>query len=130
LLRVEPGELDLDSFEQLALEGRQALASGDAARAARLFRDAESLWRGRPLADLEFEPYVRLEVDQIEERRLAVVEERIEAELQLGRHAALVSELDSLVLNHPLRERFRAQQMLALYRDGRQADALQAYRRA
>jgi YVTN family beta-propeller protein len=127
VLRVEPGELDLHIFERLVAEGRQALESGDPDRAAGVLREAESLWRGHPLADLEFEPFARLEVERLEELRLTAVEERIEAELELGRHAALVPELETLAAKHPLRERVRGQLMLALYRSGRQADALRVY---
>ena len=128
LLRVEWGELDLHVFEQLLDAGRQALEEGDAERAATKLRAAEKLWRGRPLADLEFEPFARVEVERLEELRLAAVEARIEAELGLGREAALVPELEALVGEHPLRERLRSQLMLALYRCSRQADALEAYR--
>jgi peptide/nickel transport system substrate-binding protein len=128
LLRVEPGELDLHTFEQLAVEGRLALEEGDPAAATAKLREAEALWRGRPLADLEFEPFARVEVERLDELRLTAVEDRIEAELQLGRHGALVAELETLVVEHPLRERLQTQLMLALYRSGRQADALEAYR--
>ena len=128
LLRVEHGELDLHAFEQRLAAGRQALADGDPARAAVLLREAESLWRGRPLADLEFEPFARLEVQRLEALRMQVVEDRIDAELALGRHAAVCPELEQLVTEHPLRERLRGQLMLALYRSGRQADALETYR--
>jgi DNA-binding SARP family transcriptional activator len=124
LLRVEPGELDLHVFEQLYAEGRQALEEGDAEKTAAKLRAAEKLWRGRPLADLEFEPFARIEVERLEELRLAALEGRIEAELALGRDPELVPELESLVAEHPLRERLRSQLMLALYRCGRQADAL------
>jgi YVTN family beta-propeller protein len=128
LLRVEPDELDLDAFDRLLREGRRAHEDGDPERAVKLLREAESLWRGRTLADLEFEPFARLEIDRLEEQRLAAVEERIEAELELGRHPALVSELEALAAEHPLRERLQAQLMLALYRCGRQAEALAGYR--
>jgi ABC-type transport system substrate-binding protein/DNA-binding SARP family transcriptional activator/streptogramin lyase len=127
-LRVEPGGLDLHVFEQLLAAGRRALEEGDAARAVAELRAAEKLWRGRPLADLEFEPFARVEVERLEELRLAAVEARIEAELALGREAALVPELEALVGEHPLRERLRSRLMLALYRCGRQADALETYR--
>ena len=130
LLRVGPEELDLRRFERRLAEGRRALEAGDAERAARTLREAEGLWRGRALADLEFEPFARLESARLEELRLVAVEERIEAELSLGRHAALAGELDALVAEHPLRERLRGQLMLALYRSGRQADALASYRTA
>jgi YVTN family beta-propeller protein len=128
LLRVEEGELDLDEFERRLAAGRRARELGELERAAAKLREAESMWRGRPLADLEFEPFARLEVQRLEELRLLAVEDRIEAELALGRHAALVPELETLVEEHPLRERLRGQLMLALYRTGRQADALAAYR--
>jgi ABC-type transport system substrate-binding protein/DNA-binding beta-propeller fold protein YncE len=128
VLRVEPGELDLDKFEQLSTAGSRAAESQDFELAARLLREAESLWRGRPLADLEFERFGRLDIERLEELRLAACEERIDAELALGRHRALVPELEALVAEHPLRERSRAQLMLALYRSGRQVDALAAYR--
>jgi DNA-binding SARP family transcriptional activator len=130
LLRVEPRELDLHCFESLAAEGRQALEGGDAGRAAEMLREGESLWRGRALSDLEFEPFARLEIERLAELRTASVEDRIDAELALARHAALVAELETLVRENPLRERLRAQLMLALYRCGRQADALAAYREA
>jgi WD40 repeat protein/DNA-binding SARP family transcriptional activator len=128
LLRVEPGELDLERFESLSRDGRTTLEGGDAAQAARLLREAEGLWRGRPLADLEFEPFARFEVQRLEELRLLTVEDRIEAELALGRHGDLCAELATLTSAYPLRERLRAQLMLALYRSGRQADALAVYR--
>src|SRR6516162_4069448 len=127
-LRVEDGELDLQVFEQRVAAGRQELEHGDPGRAAVLLREAESLWRGRPLADLEFERFARFEIQRLEACRLAAVEERIEAELALGRHGALCPELEQLVAEHPLRERLRGQLMLALYRSGRQAEALEIYR--
>lgn len=129
LLRVEPGELDLEQFERLVTEGRESLGAGDAAAATEAFRAAERLWEGRPLADLEFEPFARVEVERLEELRLAAVEERIDAELALGRQPALVAEIEALSAEHPYRERFRAQLMLALYRSGRQAEGLEVYRR-
>ncbi len=127
LLRVEADELDLDRFERLVGEGQEALRRGDPERAAARLREALALWRGRPLADLEFEPFARLEVERLEELRLTALEDRIEAELALGGHAALVGELETLIAEHPLRERMRSQLMLALYRSGRQAEALEAY---
>ena len=128
LLRVEPGELDLEHFERLAAGGRESLAAGEAGAAAESLRAAERLWQGRPLADLDLESFVRLEVERLEELRLAAVEERIDAELSLGRQLALVPELEALGAEHPYRERFRAQLMLALYRCGRQAEGLEVYR--
>jgi WD40 repeat protein/DNA-binding SARP family transcriptional activator len=129
LLRVEPGELDLEEFERLVAEGRESLGAGDPARAAESFHDAEALWNGRPLADLELEPFARVDVERLEELYLAAVEERIDADLALGRQLALVPELEALAVEHPYRERFRAQLMLALYRSGRQAEGLEVYRR-
>jgi WD40 repeat protein/DNA-binding SARP family transcriptional activator len=128
LLRVEPGELDLESFERLVEAGQESLAADDPAAAAASFRAAEALWQGRPLADLEFEPFARLDVERLEELQLVAVEARIDAELELGRHRTLVPELEALSAEHPLRERFRAQLMLALYRSGRQAEGLKVYR--
>src|SRR5689334_14488468 len=96
LLRVEAGELDLELFEQFVADGRESLAAGDAGAAAETFRRAEALWEGRPLADLELEPFARLEVDRLEELRLAAVEERIDADLATGGHHALVGELEVL----------------------------------
>jgi len=127
-LRVEDGELDLQVFEQHVAVGQHALEHGDPGRAAVLLREAESLWRGRPLADLEFERFARFEIQRLEAFRLLAVEDRIEAELALGRHAALCPELEQLVAEHSLRERLRGQLMLALYRSGRQAEALETYR--
>src|SRR5262249_52379221 len=121
-------ELDLQVFEQRVAAGRHALQHGDADRAAVLLRKAESLWRGRPLADLEFERFARFEIQRLEESRLLAVEDRIEAELALGRHGALCPELGQLVVEHFLRERLRGQLMLALYRSGRQTEALDTYR--
>jgi WD40 repeat protein/DNA-binding SARP family transcriptional activator/energy-coupling factor transporter ATP-binding protein EcfA2 len=129
LLRVEPGELDLEQFEGLVADGREALANADPAAAARSLRGAEALWSGRALADLDLEGLVRVEIERLEELRLAAVEERIDAELALGRQRELVGELEALCGEHPYRERFRAQLMLALYRSGRQAEGLEVYRR-
>ena len=128
VIAVGAGRLDLHRFERLMDEGREALESGDAARAGSVLRDALGLWRGPPLADFEFEPFAQAEIARLEELRLAALERRIEADLRLGRHLDLVPELESLAARHPLRERFRGQLMLALYRSGRQADALSAYR--
>ena len=128
LLRVGFGELDLNRFERLAEEGRRALESGAPERAAERLREALALWRGSPLADLAFEPFARIDVERLEELRLAALEDRIDADLALGRHTALVPETERLVAQYPLRERLRGQLMLALYRAGRQADALTAYR--
>ena len=127
LLAVEDGELDLDRFERLVDEGSGALASDRPADAARSLREALALWRGPPLADVAYEAFAQAEIARLEERHLAALEQRIDADLALGRHADLVAELEGLVAEHPLRERMRAQLMVALYRCGRQADALETY---
>ena len=127
VLRVAPGELDAERFAALADAGREALERGDAAAAADELRQALSLWRGRPLADLGYESFAQPEIARLEEERLAALEDRIDADLALGRHAALVAELEAEVARHPLRERLRAQLMTALYGSGRQAEALEAY---
>jgi DNA-binding SARP family transcriptional activator len=127
-LRVEDGELDLKRFELLAREGRELLAAGDSKAAAKRLAEALELWSGAPLAEFS-EPFARDAGARLEDARLAAVEERIEADLALGRHARLIPELEELVAGEPLRERPRAQLMLALYRSGRQADALELYRR-
>jgi DNA-binding SARP family transcriptional activator len=127
VLDVEPEQVDLHRFERLVA---QASEGGDAQRRSELLREALSLWRGPPLADLAFEPFAHVEAARLEELRTAAREELIDAELELGRHSQLVGELEGLVAENPLRERLRGQLMLALYRSGRQAEALEAYRRA
>ena len=127
---LAPDELDLKRFERRAEEAARALATGDARTAARLLADALDVWRGPPLADLAHEPFAQLSIERLEEIRLAAVEQRVEAELALGRHVQLVGQLEGLVAEHPLREHFYGQLMLALYRSGRQAEALDVYRRA
>jgi YVTN family beta-propeller protein len=127
LVELAPGELDLHRFEHLVQAGRELRAGGDPAGAAVALREALALWKGQPLADLSLEPFVQTEVPRLEEQRLEAVEERIDAELELGHGSELVAELETLVAAHPYRERLRGQLMLALYRAGRQADALAAY---
>ena len=128
---LETGEngLDVARFEVLAGEGRRALAAGRPDVAVARLREALELWRGPPLADFAYEAFAQGERARLEETRLAALEDRIDAELALGEHARLVGELDALVREHPMRERFSAQLMLALYRSGRQAEALEAYQR-
>ena len=123
LLELDAGQLDLSSFEQLA---REANAAEPAARAL-LLREALALWRGPALADSEMEEFAQPEIHRLEDLRLGVLEQRIQADLDTRVDAALISELETLVGRHPVRERLRAQLMLALYRSGRQADALNAY---
>jgi DNA-binding SARP family transcriptional activator len=124
LLRVAPAELDLARFERLVAEARQE----DAAAAAAKLREALELWRGPPLADLAYERFAQAEIVRLEELRWAALEQRIDADLALGRHRQVVAELEALVAGYPLRERLRSQLMLALYQSGRKADALEAYR--
>ena len=116
LLRVEKDELDLERFERLAREGRET--------------EALALWRGTPLLDLHDERFADEARRRLEEQRLAVIEDRVDADLAAGRHADLIPELEALVSANPLRERPVAQLMLALYRAGRQSDALETYQRA
>lgn len=127
VLRVRPAELDLRRFEELAERGRRALAGGRADEAAAALRAALEVWRGPALADLGFEGFTGAAVLRLEELRVAALEERIDAELALGRHAELVPELEQMIGERPLRERPRGQLMLALYRAGRQAEALETY---
>src|SRR5918992_510494 len=129
-LRVEPDELDLSRFERLCADGRRALAAGRHERAAARLRAALAEWRGPPLADVAPEPFAPPEGARLEDLRAAAVEDRVEADLAMGRGAELVAELEGLVSAEPLRERLRGQLMLALYRAGRQGEALDAYREA
>ena len=127
VLRIPPESLDADAFQRGLAEGRRALARDDPKRAAELLHGALDLWRGPALADLAYESFVQPEIARLEELRLTAIEERIDAELALGRGDELIGELETLVERHPLRERLRGQLMLALYRAGRQAQALQVY---
>jgi YVTN family beta-propeller protein len=129
-LRVGDDDLDAWRFLTLSARGRQALAGGEPARAASLLGEALALWRGPAFGDLAAEECLRVEANRLEENRLTAVEDRIEAELALGRDRELVAEIEALVAEQPLRERLRGHQMLALYRCGRQADALAAYTHA
>lgn len=126
VLRIDPERFDLARFERLTAEARGA---NPRERAEKL-RAALALWRGPALDDLAFEPFARDEVGRLEEARLAALEDCISAELELGHDGELVRQLEELVEQHPLRERFRAQLMRALYRAGRQGDALEAFRSA
>ena len=121
------GERDLDRFERLVDAGRRHLAAGDAEAGASTLRAALALWRGRPLGDLELEPFAAEAVTRLDEEWIEATELRVEADLALGRHDALVGELRTLVRRHPLRERLRGQLMLALYRGGRQGEALEVF---
>ena len=130
LLRVDPGDLDAARFETGAAEGRRLLGEGRPAEARDLLQAALGLWRGAALADFAFEDFARAEATRLEELRLAAVEDRLQAELDLGQHAAAVAELEAGVMTHPLRERLWGLLMVALYRSGRQADALRAFQAA
>jgi DNA-binding SARP family transcriptional activator/streptogramin lyase len=130
VLRVPPDALDVQRFEALLGQGRRQLAGGEPERASLTLRDALALWRGPALADLAFERFAQTEIARLEELRLTALEARIDADLVLGRHDLLVAELETLVAAHPYREGLRAQLMLALYRSGRQTEALETYRRA
>jgi DNA-binding SARP family transcriptional activator/ABC-type branched-subunit amino acid transport system substrate-binding protein len=127
LLDLEPAAVDAQRFEWLFDRGRELLAGGDARRASQTLVEALALWRGQALSGFEYESWAQPELARLEDLRVAAREERIEADLQLGESTRLVPELEALVAEHPLRERLRAQMMLALYRSGRQAEALEAF---
>ena len=127
-LRVAPGALDLERFERCLESGREALSAGEPERAAAEFRAGLGMWRGPPLPELADTAEARVEIDRILERRVLALEGRVEADLARGRHAELIAELEAAVAREPLRERLRAQLMLALYRSGRQAEALEVHR--
>jgi predicted ATPase/class 3 adenylate cyclase len=128
LLEVEPEAVDLIRFERLVGEGRSALAAGAPDRAADTIREAIALWRGPALTEFAAEHFAQVEGGRLDDLRLAALENRIDADLQLGRHAEVTGELEVLIASHPHRERLRAQLMLALYRSGRQSEALDVYR--
>jgi YVTN family beta-propeller protein len=123
-LRTEPGALDLERFERLSADAENLPAR----ERANKLREALALWRGKPLEDLAFEPALASDISRLEELRLTVLESRIDADLEAGDHTGLVGELEALIAEHPLRERLRGQLILALYRTGRQAEALEVYR--
>jgi predicted ATPase/DNA-binding SARP family transcriptional activator len=130
LVRVDAAEVDATRLEELLDASRRARAAGDAARAGERVDAALSLWRGPALSGLELVGALAAEAVRLEELRLSCLEERAECALATGRHAEILPEIESLARRYPLRERVRAQLMLALYRCGRQADALAEYRRA
>jgi DNA-binding SARP family transcriptional activator len=130
VIRVDPGELDVTRFEVLLDGARNAALGGSFEAAAQQARKALGLWRGEPLADVESEALALREVPRLAELRLQAAELWIEAELRLGRHGVAIAELERMAAAHPLREHLHALLMLALYRDGRQAEALAAYQRA
>jgi DNA-binding SARP family transcriptional activator len=130
LLRIEAEQVDAFRFEQLLGRARNALARGAAEDASRTLGEALGLWRGPALVDFGFESFAQAEITRLEDLRLAALEQRIEADLELGLQEELVPELETLVVRFPLRERLRGQLMLALYRSGRQAEALHVYQDA
>src|SRR5437764_11132091 len=129
-LGVDPDLLDAERLRSLIAQARSCIADGDSDPAAQLLQEALALWRGPTLAGIPLESFGRDEVAQLDELRLAALMDRIDCDLALGRHEQVLGELNLLVREHPLRERLRAQQMLALYRADRQADALDVYAEA
>ena len=127
VLELERHQLDSRRFERLVGEGTEAIAAGEAPTAAALLHEALDLWRGPALADFVYEPFAQVAIARLDELRLAALEARLDADLAVGRHVELVGELEGLIAEHPLRERLRAQLMLALYRAGRQSESLAAY---
>lgn len=129
-LVVDPEQVDAHRFARLGTAGREALAADEPAKAAELLREALGLWRGPALADVRDAPFAAAQTVRLEELRVGALEDRIEADLALGRHRAVVAELGELVAAHPLRERLRGQFMRALYGSGRQSEALETYEAA
>jgi predicted ATPase len=129
-LNLPQSAVDIFRFDRLAARGHEALREGDANRACELLDEALGLWRGVALTDVAYEEFAQPEIARLTEARLVATEARVDADLALGRDAALIGELEQLVAAHPLREHLRAQLMLALSRSGRQADALRAYQNA
>jgi len=127
LLKIEPGQVDADRFQGMLEEARRTRADGKPEEAAEELRQALALWRGPALADFAYEPFAQTEIARLDELQLTALEERLEADLALGRHTELIGEMEALVARHPLRERLRGQLMLALYRSDRQAEALHVY---
>ncbi len=126
-LAIEDDQLDARRFERLVVAGRAALAEGDQGGARSFLADALALWRGPALADLAYESFAQAEIGRLEELRLAAIKDKLDAELALGHHTDALAQLDALVLQHPLDEELAARRILALYRSGRQAEALGAY---
>ncbi|MDT3400468.1 AfsR/SARP family transcriptional regulator [Streptomyces sp. B1866] len=127
VLETEPGAVDVHEYDRLVAAGQDALEAGDDAEASLLFRQALAVWRGPALVDVRVGPVLEIEVARLEESRLGILERRIEADLRLGRHAELLTELTELTARHPLHEGLHAQCMAALYRAGRPWQALEVY---
>jgi predicted ATPase/DNA-binding SARP family transcriptional activator len=130
ILDLPPDAVDVEQFEQRAAEGQAFAATGELQRAVEVLAEADSLWRGDPLAEFAYDDFSASTITRLSESRLALLEERLDLELQLGRHQRAVVQLEQLVANHPLREGLRGLLMLALYRAGRQADALRLFQEA
>ncbi|GAA0918126.1 AfsR/SARP family transcriptional regulator [Streptomyces thermoalcalitolerans] len=128
LLRIPPESVDVHRYEQLVAAGRSAFDAGEDERAAGLFRKALDMWQGPALVDMRVGPVLEIEVMRLEESRLGIIEQRIDADLRLGRHSELLAELTDLIARHPQHEGLHSQAMVALYRSGRQAAALDVYR--
>jgi DNA-binding SARP family transcriptional activator len=128
MLRVGEEELDANRFERLVEDGRRAMRGGDMDLAGRHFYRALRLWRGSALSDYTYEPFAQAAIARLEELKISAIQDRIEADLDLGHHGDFVGELDGLVKSYPMRERLRGQLMLARYRCGRQAEALEVAR--
>ncbi|MEV8309136.1 AfsR/SARP family transcriptional regulator [Streptomyces flavidovirens] len=129
MLQIPPECVDVHRYEQLIAEGRRAGDEGDDEGSANAFRSALGIWNGPALVDVRLGPILEIEVMRLEESRLVTVERRIDADLRLGRHAELIAELTDLIARHPQHEGLHSQAMVALYRSGRQATALDVYRR-
>jgi predicted ATPase/DNA-binding SARP family transcriptional activator len=127
VLELPADAIDVHRYEQLVAAGHAAAAGGDLSRAAALLAEADALWRGDPLADFAYEEFAAAAITRLSELRLAVIEERLDIELQLGRHQGAIVQLEELVSTYPLREGLRGLLMIALYRAGRQADALRVF---
>ncbi|GAT80811.1 SARP family regulator SrrZ [Streptomyces sp. F-3] len=129
LLQIPPESVDVHRYEQLVAAGQSAFDAGEDERAAGLFRRALDMWQGPALVDVRVGPVLEIEVVRLEESRLGTIERRIDADLRLGRHSELLAELTDLIARHPQHEGLHSQAMVALYRSGRQAAALDVYRR-
>jgi DNA-binding SARP family transcriptional activator len=129
LLQIEPGSVDVHHYDRLVKEGQSAFEAGDNQVSADRFRTALELWQGPALVDVKAGPVLEIEAMRLEESRLVTVERRIDADLRLGRHAELIAELMELTARHLQHEGLHSQAMLALYRSGRQASALEVYRK-
>ncbi|MDK0524594.1 AfsR/SARP family transcriptional regulator [Streptomyces sp. ML-6] len=129
LLQIPPESVDVHRYERLVAAGRSAFDEGEDVRAGKLYREALAMWQGTALVDVRLGSILEIEVLRLEESRLVTVERRIDADLRLGRHGELLAELTDLIARHPQHEGLHSQAMVALYRSGRQATALDVYRR-